>query len=566
MNKTIKLSLLIIIAAFILAKPVSVYADTIDLTGGLYGRGTESNPLVYSITGIGNYESSNLFKGYYRFETAGDETYIVDIKGAYTIYNSETDTTKIEFPQSVTKDSPLTFYVAESDVNNGSVAINTEESLAKAEAAAALLSTDINNPAILESGKTYTLPPRTGASADYYYFTFTLPADSMIKVSGNPTYGFRYEQKEYINDTNAFNEYIEDEQPVAFAAGSWVFRLLNMDYSNSKDISITITPIELGTITVTGLSERYTSGSTIKAHIKLTGADPNITLSGWGIRVGDINVNLMENNTNIDSIYRKLEADISADIGDYTPIGNAVLWVTATHSGGAPKGSTKITGTTGEFKFDIAPLPLTYTVTSSYKSITFKTGFGGTSGDYADYQIYENGNWVTKQTAKIDKPVTISGLKDHTNYKVRVVSFKEKTATSDRVYAEPSKETSLTTGYKTAPAIKSISIKRGKVQYIKRQWHPGKYVGSTWFKGYYTGGYYSSNYTIKVTLKKNIKGIAGLRINGEKVKGKGKTFKLNASRKGKNIKGIKIPVTVESYLSNSYGGYSKAVVKKAKIK
>lgn len=569
MNKLFKVTLLIVIAVFILAKPVSVHAEKMQFTGGQYGYGPESNPFVYSITGIGIYEASSLYQGsYYRFETEGDETYIVDIKGSYTICNSNKDTTEIVFPQIVTKDISLSFYVSDSGSQSGTISINTEESLSQAEAAASILSTDINNPAMLESGKTYTLPQRTGTSASYYYFGFTLPADSYVKVSGTPTYGFYYEKKESINDAYAFNEHMDDGQEAAFAAGNWVFKLLNMDYSYSKDITITITPIKLGTITVTGLSDRYTSGDTIKAHIKLTGADPNITLSDWGILSDGKNVNLTINNINLSNIYGKLEADISATLGDYTSIGNAVLWVTAYHSGGAPKGTTKITSTKGEFKFDIAPLPLSYSASSSYNSITFSTGTvsGYTSGDHADLQIYENGNWVTKKTTEISKSMTISGLKALTNYKIRLVSFKENKDTGSKIYAAPSKETTVTTGYKTSPAIKSVSIKRGKTRYIKKEWHPGKYIGSTWYKGYYTGGYYSSSYTIKVTLKKKIKGISGLRINGENIKGKGKTFKLNASRRGKNIKGIKIPVTVESYLSNNYGGYSKAVTKRVKIK
>lgn len=154
-------------------------------------------------------------------------------------------------------------------------------------------------------------------------------------------------------------------------------------------------------------------------------------------------------------------------------------------------------------------------------------------------------------------PKTITKLKSGKTYKYKTVISKKlksgKTAKTTNIYK-------VKTGPKTAPAIKSIKVSGVK---YKKTWVHG-YFDSGWF--WHPGNWsYYTTYTLTVKLKKAPKGAVGLEVNGMKMTGKGTTYKITSSTSG-NAKGKSLKFTFRTVTSNTYGGYSKAVTKKVKLR
>lgn len=125
-----------------------------------------------------------------------------------------------------------------------------------------------------------------------------------------------------------------------------------------------------------------------------------------------------------------------------------------------------------------------------------------------------------------------------------------------------SKIVTVKTGKNKIPPIKSVTVKATKVKKHKIR-HYGYYTGVY----LYTEIYYT--YKLKITVKMKKKPAAkGLNICGKNVKGNKKkytatfgTFTSTSKPRGK-----KATVTVYSYQSKTYGGYSKLYKKSKKVK
>ena len=165
----------------------------------------------------------------------------------------------------------------------------------------------------------------------------------------------------------------------------------------------------------------------------------------------------------------------------------------------------------------------------------------------------------------VKKGVTISKLKANTKYSVRFVPYAK--IDGKNVQGKASKTFTMSTGLKSTPAIKSVKISNVKANKAKRTkiWIPGHFSGGMWHPGYYAVSPASTSFTVKVVLKKRIKGTSGLLINEKYVSGKGTAFKTKVKLKG-YYKGKNYRVKVASYKNKNYGGLSKTKTKTVKIK
>ncbi len=150
---------------------------------------------------------------------------------------------------------------------------------------------------------------------------------------------------------------------------------------------------------------------------------------------------------------------------------------------------------------------------------------------------------------------------------------KPKTVT--KVFKGPvTKNVGFKTAYKKTPvkSIKAKKIKQWCKKYKVRRlsskiyWING-YAGWGWYRKILGTKTYKYWYTkVKITVKMKKKpGVAGILIGEKKVKGNKKTYSANFTLAGKK-KGKKIKVSVYSYMSTKYGGWSGKTLRKVKVR
>ena len=155
-------------------------------------------------------------------------------------------------------------------------------------------------------------------------------------------------------------------------------------------------------------------------------------------------------------------------------------------------------------------------------------------------------------------------LNAQTNPKTETVVFK----------GPATKDIGFKTAYKKTPvkSIKAKKIKQWCKKYKVRRlsskiyWRNG-YAGWGWYRkvlGTKTYKYWYTKVKITVTMKKK-PGVAGIQIGEKIVKGNKKTYSAKFTLAGKK-KGKKIKVSVYSYMSTKYGGWSGKTLKKVKVK
>ena len=147
--------------------------------------------------------------------------------------------------------------------------------------------------------------------------------------------------------------------------------------------------------------------------------------------------------------------------------------------------------------------------------------------------------------------------------------------TETKVFKGPmTKNVGFKTAYKKPPVkfIKAKKIKQWCKKYKVRRlsskiyWRNG-YAGWGWYRkvlGTKTYKYWYTKVKITVTMKKK-PGVAGIQIGEKIVKGNKKTYSAKFTLAGKK-KGKKIKVSVYSYMSTKYGGWSGKTLKKVKVK
>ena len=170
--------------------------------------------------------------------------------------------------------------------------------------------------------------------------------------------------------------------------------------------------------------------------------------------------------------------------------------------------------------------------------------------------------------------VKATNLKAGTQYTFRMRAKLKAEGNRPEILSDPSPAFKLP----TAPGrinVKSmklhhVEVWKTKNEYVPKEWIPGHYEGTTWYPGHYTGGYtirgkWFTSYRVTVTLKNKVKGIKGININDEYVKGNGKVFTASFTNVGK-LKGQKRSFRVRGIgLSNKFVGpytkYRKLVIK-----
>ena len=132
--------------------------------------------------------------------------------------------------------------------------------------------------------------------------------------------------------------------------------------------------------------------------------------------------------------------------------------------------------------------------------------------------------------------------------------------------------TTIKTGKATKPKIKSVKVKAIKIKYHKHR-VPGHYEWTgyhyVWI-GSFTERYYTCKYKVTIKLKKK-PGTSGIWVNGKYLKGNKKTYKTTFTPYPnyfvkKPPKKLKYKVTIKSYQSKDYGGFSPAYSKTKKVK
>lgn len=214
--------------------------------------------------------------------------------------------------------------------------------------------------------------------------------------------------------------------------------------------------------------------------------------------------------------------------------------------------------------------PLVFVDKTTKSSVTFRLT-GMSKADYGNViliQKKDGSSWKTVKTVERsnqEKKVTVKGLKSNKTYKFRAVARVNAAKGKPALKSTP-KTLTFRTAIAVKPAVKSIKTYGAKTSYVSKKWVSGYWdsAGKFW-PGHYVGGYYETNFKIKVTLKKKATGSKGLMINGTYVKGTGKTFTLSGKVQGKSI-GKTIKVSVCSYMSTDYAGLSPKYTKKVTIR
>lgn len=199
---------------------------------------------------------------------------------------------------------------------------------------------------------------------------------------------------------------------------------------------------------------------------------------------------------------------------------------------------------------------------TTYNSAKITFAYPRREGTKIHLQQKKGTKWVTvktvipSNTGSPSSEVTVKNLKAFTSYQFRTI------IQSGNSYGKASPVITAKTGSKTKPKIKSIKTSEFKKVHVPRRYHTGHWNGSTWIRGYYTGGYTYTRYKVTVTLKKNVPKTNGLYINSILAKKKGTSYSvyLTGGKKGSR-KTIKIQTVRDKKQGSGIGPTVKRKVK-----
>ena len=198
---------------------------------------------------------------------------------------------------------------------------------------------------------------------------------------------------------------------------------------------------------------------------------------------------------------------------------------------------------------------------TTYNSAKITFAYPRREGTKIHLQQKKGTKWITVKTVipsntlSPSSEVTVKNLKALTSYQFRTI------IQSGNSYGKASPAITVKTGSKTKPKIKSIKTSEFKKVHVPRKYHTGHWNGSTWIRGYYTGGYTYTRYKVTVTLKKNVPKTNGLYINSILAKKKGTSYSvyLTGGKKGSK-KTIKIQTIRDKKTRNGIGPTVKGKV------
>ena len=400
------------------------------------------------------------------------------------------------------------------------------------------ISNDENKPVPIVFDQEITGPVyQQGYYNQYYSLTLSEASTVTINLTGECSYYLRNSIGEYLGRaSNRLNT--SGTETFKLAAGTYDMQLIGggqSDIGKEYTLKVSAVPYDFGTVNVDWNIQGLVGACNVPFTVTLTGSPETYVYSaGSELRsYGDTTSTGWSGVLNNSSAgYHTLRVVLYADgygFKEYTYEYHSV-----------PE----------------APTLLAYSFNVGTTKMNLK-GLG-------QIQMKDGNKWVdvkNVKTVNVEERV-VSGLKPDTQYTFRLINCIE-TEGKEPLYSAPSKEISVITGSNKKPAVKSIKAYGYKTKYISRKYNSGYYdTLGIWHRGYYTGGYYTTSYKLKIVLKKKAPGLKTkyLSVNGTICKLKGKSCTYSDYYRGKRTK-KKLKVKIATAKSDKYRGTGAAVTK-----
>ncbi len=405
------------------------------------------------------------------------------------------------------------------------------------------ISNDENKPIPIVFDQEITGPVyQQGYYYQYYSLTLTEASTVTINLTGKCSYYLRNSIGEYLGRaSNRLNK--SGKETFKLAAGTYNMQLIGggqSDIGKEYTLKVSAVPYDFGTVNVDWNIQGLVGACNVPFTVTLTGSPETYVFSAgselrsYGDRTSTGWSGVLNNSS---AGYHTLRVVLYADgygFKEYTYEYHSI-----------PE----------------APILQEYSFNVGTTKMNLK-GLGR-------IQMKDGNKWVdvkNVKTVNVEERV-VSGLKPDTQYTFRLVNCIEE-AGKEPLYSAPSKQISIITGSKKKPAVKSIKAYGYKTKYISRKYNSGYYdTLGIWHRGYYTGGYYTTSYKLKIVLKKKAPGLKTkyLSVNGTICKLKGKTCTYSDYYRGKRTK-KKLKVKIATAKSNKFRGTGAAVTKKITLR
>lgn len=400
------------------------------------------------------------------------------------------------------------------------------------------ISNDENKPIPIVFDQEITGPVyQQGYYNQYYSLTLTEASTVTINLTGECSYYLRNSIGEYLGRaSNRLNT--SGTETFKLAAGTYDMKLIGggqSDIGKEYTLKVSAVPYNFGTVNVDWNIQGLVGACNVPFTVTLTGSPETYVYSaGSELR----------------------------SYGDKTPTG----WSGVLNNSSAGYHTLRVVLYADgygfkEYTYEYHSVPEAPTLLAySFNVGTTKMNLKG----LGQIQMKDGNKWVDVKkvkTVNVEERV-VSGLKPDTQYTFRLINCIE-TEGKEPLYSAPSKEISVITGSNKKPAVKSIKAYGYKTKYISRKYNSGYYdTLGIWHRGYYTGGYYTTSYKLKIVLKKKAPGLKTkyLSVNGTICKLKGKSCTYSDYYRGKRTK-KKLKVKIATAKSDKYRGTGAAVTK-----
>ena len=400
------------------------------------------------------------------------------------------------------------------------------------------ISNDENKPIPIVFDQEITGPVyQQGYYNQYYSLTLTEASTVTINLTGECSYYLRNSIGEYLGRaSNRLNT--SGTETFKLAAGTYDMKLIGggqSDIGKEYTLKVSAVPYDFGTVNVDWNIQGLIGACNVPFTVTLTGSPETYVYSAG--------------------------SELSS-YGDKTPTG----WSGVLNNSSAGYHTLRVVLYADgygfkEYTYEYHSVPEAPTLLAySFNVGTTKMNLKG----LGQIQMKDGNKWVdvkNVKTVNVEERV-VSGLKPDTQYTFRLINCIE-TEGKEPLYSAPSKEISVITGSNKKPAVKSIKAYGYKTKYISRKYHSGYYdTLGIWHRGYYTGGYYTTSYKLKIVLKKKAPGLKTkyLSVNGTICKLKGKSCTYSDYYRGKRTK-KKLKVKIATAKSDKYRGTGAAVTK-----
>lgn len=400
------------------------------------------------------------------------------------------------------------------------------------------ISNDENKPVPIVFGQEITGPVyQQGYYNQYYSLTLTEASTVTINLTGECSYYLHNSIGEYLGRaSNRLNT--SGTETFKLAAGTYDMKLIGggqSDIGKEYTLKVSAVPYDFGTVNVDWNIQGLVGACKVPFTVTLTGSPETYVYSAgselrsYGDRTSTGWSGVLNNSS---AGYHTLRVVLYADGYGFK-----------------------------EYTYEYHSIPETPILLEySFNVGTTKMNLKG----LGRIQMKDGNKWVDVKNVKpvnVEERV-VSGLKPDTQYTFRLISCIEEEG-KEPLYSAPSKEISVITGSNKKPAVKSIKAYGYKTKYIPRKYNSGYYdTLGIWHRGYYTGGYYTTSYKLKIVLKKKAPGLKTkyLSVNGTICKLKGKSCTYSDYYRGKRTK-KKLKVKIATAKSDKYRGTGAAVTK-----